>query len=96
MWETAIDQWTRNWNFYTERLTDSILNKFNLNTKRQKRQTNIDFIELTGQNINGSATGPQDIFTNFSPNIFNIWLAMVYSRKDGNYIRNDQYDIIYN
>ena len=61
MWETAIDQWTRNWNFYTERLTDSILNKFNLNTKRQKRQTNIDFIELTGQNINGSATGPQDI-----------------------------------
>ena len=62
MWETAIDQWTRNWNFYTERLTDSILNKFNLNTKRQKRQTNIDFIELTGQNINGSATGPQDIF----------------------------------
>ena len=62
MWETAIDQWTRNWNFYTERLTDSILNKFNLNTKRQKRQTNIDFIELTGQNINGSARGPQDIF----------------------------------
>ena len=62
MWETAIDQWTRNWNFYTERLTDSIPNKFNLNTKRQKRQTNIDFIELTGQNINGSATGPQDIF----------------------------------
>ena len=62
MWETAIDQWTRNWNFYTERLTDSILNKFNLNTKRQKRQTHIDFIELTGQNINGSATGPQDIF----------------------------------
>ena len=62
MWETAIDQWTRNWNFYTERLTDSILKKFNLNTKRQKRQTNIDFIELTGQNINGSATGPQDIF----------------------------------
>ena len=62
MWETAIDQWTRNWNFYTERLTDSILNKFNLNNKRQKRQTNIDFIELTGQNINGSATGPQDIF----------------------------------
>ena len=62
MWETAIDQWTRNWNLYTERLTDSILNKFNLNTKRQKRQTNIDFIELTGQNINGSATGPQDIF----------------------------------
>ena len=62
MWETAIDQWTRNWNFYTERLTNNILNKFNLNTKRQKRQTNIDFIELTGQNINGSATGPQDIF----------------------------------
>ena len=29
-----------------------------MNNKRQKRQTNID---LTGQNINGSATGPEDI-----------------------------------
>ena len=62
MWEIAIDKWTRNWNFYRERLTDSILNKFNMNNKRQKRQTQIDFVELTGQNINGSATGPQDIF----------------------------------
>ena len=62
MWEIAIDKWTRNWNFYKERLTDSILNKFDMNNKRQKRQTQIDFVELTGQNINGSATGPQDIF----------------------------------
>ena len=62
MWEIAIDKWTRNWNFYRERLTDSILNKFNMNNKRRKRQTQIDFVELTGQNINGSATGPQDIF----------------------------------
>ena len=61
MWEIAIDKWTRNWNFYRERLTDSILNKFNLNSKRQKRQTQVDFVELTGQNIKGSATGPQDI-----------------------------------
>ena len=59
MWETAIDKWTRNWNFYREQITDSIIPKFKLNNKRQKRQTNID---LTGQNINGSATGPQDIF----------------------------------
>ena len=62
MWEIAIDKWTRNWNFYRERLTDSILGKFGMNNKRQKRQTKIDFVELTGQNINGSATGPQDIF----------------------------------
>ena len=62
MGEIAIDKWTRNWNFYRERLTDSILNKFDMNNKRQKRQTQIDFVELTGQNINGSATGPQDIF----------------------------------
>ena len=62
MWEIAINKWTRNWNFYRERLTDSILEKFNMNNKRQKRQTQIDFVELTGQNINGSATGPQDIF----------------------------------
>ena len=62
MWEIAIDEWTRNWNFYRERLTDSILNKFDMNNKRQKRQTQIDFVALTGQNINGSATGPQDIF----------------------------------
>ena len=62
MWEIAIDKWTRNWNFYRERLTDSILEKFGMNNKRQKRQTNIDFVELTGHNTNGSATGPQDIF----------------------------------
>ena len=62
MWEIAIDKWTRNWNFYRERLTDSILGKFSMDNKRQKRQTKIDFVELTGQNINGSATGPQDIF----------------------------------
>ena len=62
MWEIAIDKWTRNWNFYRERFTDSILKKFGMNNKRQKRQTKIDFVELTGQNINGSATGPQDIF----------------------------------
>ena len=62
MWEIAIDKWTRNWNLYRERLTDSILEKFGMNNKGQKRQTKIDFVELTGQNINGSATGPQDIF----------------------------------
>ena len=62
MWEIAIDKWTRNWNFYRERLTDSILEKFQLNNKRQKRQTKEDYVELTGQNINGSAIGPQDIF----------------------------------
>ena len=62
MWEIAIDKWTRNWNFYRERLTDSILEKFGMNNKRQRRQTKKDFVELTGQNINGSATGPQDIF----------------------------------
>ena len=62
MWEIAIDKWTRNWNFYRERLTDSILEKFQLNNKRQKRQTKEDCFELTGQNLNGSAIGPQDIF----------------------------------
>ena len=30
--------------------------------KRQKRQTKIDFVELKGQNVNGSATGLQEIF----------------------------------
>ena len=62
MWEITIDKWTRNWNFYTEQLTDNILNKVDMNNKRHKRPTQIDFVELTGQNINGSATGPQDIF----------------------------------
>ena len=62
MWEIAIDKWTRNGNFYRERLTDSIFNKFDMNNKRHKRQTQIDFVELKGQNINGSAAGPQDIF----------------------------------
>ena len=62
MWEIDINKWTQNWNFYRERLTDSILDKFNMNNKRKKRQTQIDFVELTGQNINGSATRPQDIF----------------------------------
>ena len=62
MWEIAIEKWTRNWNFYRERLTDSKLEKFGMNNKRQKRQTKIDFVYLTGQNVNGSATGPQDIF----------------------------------
>ena len=62
IWNIAIDKWTRNWNFYRERLTNSILEKFQLNNKRQKRQTKEDYIELTGQNINGSAIGPQDIF----------------------------------
>ena len=62
MWNIAIDKWTRNWNFYREHLTNSILEKFQLNNKREKRQTKEDYIELTGQNINGSAIGPQDIF----------------------------------
>ena len=61
MWEIAIDKWTRNWNLYRERLTNSILDKFETNNKRRKRQAQIDFVELTGQNINGSATGPQYI-----------------------------------
>ena len=52
MWEIAT----------TKRLTDSILEKFQLNNNRQKRQTKEDYVELTGQNINGSAIGPQDIF----------------------------------
>ena len=38
------------------------MEKFQLNNKRQKRQTKEDYVELTGQNINGSAIGPQDIF----------------------------------
>ena len=62
MWEIAIDEWTRSWNFYRERLTDSIIGKIGMNNKGQKRQTKIDFVELIGQNINGSATGPQGIF----------------------------------
>ena len=64
MWEIAIDKWTGNWNFYRERLTNSILEKSGMNNKRQKRQTKIDFAELTGQNINGSATGPQSFSLN--------------------------------
>ena len=62
IWEIAIDNWTRNWNFFREQLTDSILEKFQLNNKRNKRQTKGDYVELKGQNINGSAVGPQDIF----------------------------------
>ena len=62
MWEIAIDKWTRNWNFYREQLTDSILEKFQLSNKRNKRQKKEDYVELKGQNINGSAVGPQDIF----------------------------------
>ena len=62
MWNIAIDKWTRNWIFYREHLTNSILEQFQLNNKRQKRQTKEDYVELTGQNINGSAIGPQDIF----------------------------------
>ena len=62
MWEIAIDKWTRNWNFYRKKLTNSMLDKFNMNNKRQKRQTKVDFVELPGQNLNGSATRPQDIF----------------------------------
>ena len=44
MWNIAIDKWTRNWNFYREHLTNSILEKFQLNNKRQKRQTKEDYI----------------------------------------------------
>ena len=33
-----------------------------MNNEKQKRQTKIDFVELKGQNINSSATKPQDIF----------------------------------
>ena len=62
MWNIAIGKWRRNWNFYRGKLTDSIISQFNINQKRPKRQTNIEFIELTGQNANGSATGPQHIF----------------------------------
>ena len=62
MWDIAIDKWTRNWNFYEEQVTDSILEKFQMNDKRTKRQTQEDYVKLTGQNVNGSAIGPQDIF----------------------------------
>ena len=62
MWDIAADKWTRNWNFFGEQLTDSILSKFSINPKRQRRQTNIKLIELTCQNANGSARGQQDIF----------------------------------
>ena len=62
MWDIAIDKWTRNWNFYEEQVTDSILEKFQMNDKRTKRQTKEDYVEFTGQNVNGSAIGPQDIF----------------------------------
>ena len=62
MWEIATDKWTRSWNFYREQLTDNILSKFNLDHKRQRRQTIVDSIKLTGQNIDCSATGPQDMF----------------------------------
>ena len=62
MWEIAMDKWTRNWNFEREQLTDNILSKFNLDHKRQRRQANLGSKELTGENINGSATGQQDIF----------------------------------
>ena len=44
MWNIAIDKWTRNWNFYREHLTISILEKFQLNNKRQKRQTKEDYV----------------------------------------------------
>ena len=47
MWEIAIDKWTRNWKFYREGLTDSILENLQLNNKRQKRQTKEDYVELT-------------------------------------------------
>ena len=47
MWNLAIDKWTKNWNFYSEHLTNSILEKFQLNNKREKRQTKEDYIELT-------------------------------------------------
>ena len=33
-----------------------------MNNKRHRRQTQIDFVELKGQNINGSRTGPQNCF----------------------------------
>ena len=61
-WGIAIDKWTRNWNFYREQLTNGVLEKINMNNKRQKRQTEVDFVELPGQNISGSATVPQNIF----------------------------------
>ena len=37
MWEIAIGKWTRNWNFYREQLTNSILEKFNMNKKKTKK-----------------------------------------------------------
>ena len=62
MWNISIDKGPHNWNFYREKLTDSILSKFYTNQKKQKRKTNLELIELTSQNANSSATGPQDIF----------------------------------
>ena len=43
MWNIAIDKWTRNWNFYRENLTNSILEKFQKTIKdknvKQKKIT---------------------------------------------------------
>ena len=37
MWDIAIDKWTRNWNFYREKLTESILSQLNIHHKQQKK-----------------------------------------------------------
>ena len=50
MWNIAIDKWTRNWNFYREHLTNSILEKFQLNNKRQKRQKSNCLTDVRKQN----------------------------------------------
>ena len=47
MWEIAINKWTRKGNFYRERLTDSILNKFDMNNKRQKNTSRLCRINRT-------------------------------------------------
>ena len=40
MWEIAVDKWIRNWNFYREQLTNSRLEKFNMNNKDTKEKQN--------------------------------------------------------
>ena len=62
MWDIAIAKWTRNWNYYSEKLTDSILSNLRSNHKLERCQTKIDLIELSSHNANSSVTGPQDIF----------------------------------
>ena len=60
IWTIVIDNWTRNWNYYsTELITDvkNFFSNFHTKNKRQRRQSKI---EVNSQNANVSVTGPQD------------------------------------